>query len=66
LQRDESNWQNQLEEAVSKSIITDMEAKELKEVRAMVTEIIAVDDFEDKVLRMGVSDEGEPATEEAA
>jgi len=63
---DESNWQNQLEEAVSKSIITDMEAKELKEVRAMVTEIIAVDDFEDKVLRMGVSDEGEPATEEAA
>jgi hypothetical protein len=32
----------------------------------MVTEIIAVDDFESKVLRMGVSGEGEPATEQAA
>ncbi len=60
------NWQSQLEEAVSKSIITDVEAKELKAVREMVTEIISVDDFESSVLRMGVSDKTEPATEQAA
>ncbi|GMR15401.1 MAG: acyl-CoA dehydrogenase [Gammaproteobacteria bacterium] len=52
---DAHDWQNQLEEAVTKSIITDVEAKELKAVREMVTEIIAVDEFESSVLRMGTS-----------
>jgi acyl-CoA dehydrogenase len=60
------NWQNQLEEAVAQAIITDVEAKELKSVRQMVTEIIAVDEFESSVLRMGVSDKSESATEQAA
>jgi len=63
---DAYNLQNQLEEAVSKSIITDTEAKELKAVREMVTEIIAVDEFESSVLRVGTSGKAEPATEQAA
>ncbi len=63
---DAYDWQNQLEEAVSKSIITDVEAKELKAVREMVTEIIAVDEFESSVLRMGTSGKAEPSTEQAA
>lgn len=50
---DEANWQNHLDEALSKSIITAVEAKELKEVRAMVAEIIAVDDFDDSELQLG-------------
>ena len=51
--------QAQLTEAVEKSIITADEAKELEAVRAMVTEIIAVDEFESDYLRMGSS--GDPA-----
>ena len=58
--------EKQLEEAVSKSVITDVEAKELQTVRAMVAEIIAVDEFDQSVLRMGVSDESTQATEQAA
>jgi acyl-CoA dehydrogenase len=60
------NWQNQLEEAVSKSIISNAEAEDLKVVRQMVTEIIAVDEFESSVLRMGASGEVEPVAEQAA
>lgn len=56
------NCQNQLEAAVSKSIITSVEAKELQAVREMVAEVIAVDEFESSVLRMGSSDEAEPVT----
>ncbi len=63
---DPDNQQNQLEEAVSKALITDVEAKELKAVRAMVSEIIAVDEFEGSVLRMGVSQDTEASTERAA
>ncbi len=63
---DADNWQNQLEEAVSKSIISSAEATELKAVRQMVTEIIAVDEFESSVLRMGASGEVEPVAEQAA
>lgn len=65
-QLDARNRQNQLEEAVSKSIITDIEAKELRAVREMVAEIIAVDEFESSVLRMGVSAEKDPAADQAA
>jgi len=63
---DAGNRQNQLEEAVLKSIITDAEAQELKQVREMVTEIIAVDEFDSNVLRMGISVTEEPANEQAA
>jgi acyl-CoA dehydrogenase len=63
---DAENWQNQLEQALAKSIVTEAEAEELKAVRQMVTEIIAVDEFESSVLRMGVSGEVEPVTEQAA
>ena len=63
---DTTGLQDQLEQAVSKSIITAVEASELKAVREMVAEIIAVDEFDIDVLRMGISDEAEPVTEQAA
>ncbi len=58
--------QAQLQQAVEQSIITAMEAKELEAVRAMVTEIIAVDEFESDYLRMGSHGKAEPITEQAA
>ncbi len=58
---DPLNWRQQLEEARSKSIISAAEAKELKAVRAMVAEIIAVDEFDIDVLRMGKSKKGKAA-----
>jgi acyl-CoA dehydrogenase len=45
----------QLQKAVEQSIITADEARELQAVRDMVTEIVAVDEFESSYLRMGVS-----------
>jgi acyl-CoA dehydrogenase len=60
------NLQNSLEEAVSKSIITEAEATELQSVREMVAEIISVDEFEQSVLRMGASGESSAPTEQAA
>lgn len=53
-QLDEANWKNHLDEALSKSIITAVEAKELKQVRAMVAEIIAVDDFDQSEIQLGI------------
>jgi acyl-CoA dehydrogenase len=58
--------QTQLQMAVDQSIITADEARELEAVRAMVTEIIAVDDFESSYLRMGSKDKPDPVTEQAA
>ena len=59
--------QTQLQMAVEKSIITADEAQELEAVRAMVSEIIAVDEFEASYLRMGQGLENEsPVTERAA
>ena len=58
--------QDQLELAVEISIITADEAKELKAVRAMVAEIIAVDEFESDYLRMGSHGQTAPVTEQAA
>jgi len=63
---DAGNPPNQLDEAVRKSIISGTEAEELRQVREMVAEIIAVDEFESSVLRMGVSIEETSATEQAA
>ena len=65
-QLDESNHLNQLDEALSKSIITAVEAKELKTVRAMVAEIIAVDEFDQEYMRMGLQKDNKKATEKAA
>jgi acyl-CoA dehydrogenase len=56
----------QLQEAVEKSIITADEAKELEAVRAMVAEIIAVDEFESSYLRMGSTSETSNVTHQAA
>lgn len=65
-QLDESNWKNQLDEALSKSIITAVEAKELKTVRAMVAEIIAVDEFDQDEIRMGLRKDKKKAADKAA
>lgn len=57
---------DQLEQALAKSIITAAEAKELRAVRAMVAEIIAVDEFESSYLQMGVSVTVPEVSEQAA
>jgi acyl-CoA dehydrogenase len=58
--------QSQLQMAVEQSIITADEAKELETVRAMVAEIIAVDEFESSYLKMGSKSRHDPVTEQAA
>jgi acyl-CoA dehydrogenase len=58
--------QSQLQQAVELSIITADEAKELEAVRAMVSEIIAVDEFEASYLRMGSSGDAAQLTDQAA
>jgi hypothetical protein len=58
--------QTQLKQAVEKSIVTAKEAKELEAVREMVTEIIAVDEFESSYLRMGSSGDTDPVANKAA
>ena len=63
---DASDKQAQLQEAVEKSIITAEEAQELEAVRAMVTEIIAVDEFESSYLRMGSSGDPVQVRDQAA
>jgi acyl-CoA dehydrogenase len=58
--------QSQLDRAVELSIITAAEAKELKAVRAMVAEIIRVDEFESEYLKMGSAGVAESLQDEAA
>jgi acyl-CoA dehydrogenase len=58
--------QEQLQQAVEKSIITADDAKELEAVRAMVAEIIKVDEFESSYLRMGSSGDPLQVTDQAA
>ena len=65
-QLDDFDRGTQLQRAVEQSIISADEAKELEAVRAMVSEIIAVDEFESSYLRMGVSGETEGVTHQAA
>jgi len=60
------NVGTQLQQAVELSVITEDEARELEAVREMVTEIIAVDEFESSYLRMGAIGETKGATEQAA
>ncbi len=62
-----SDTVTQLQKAVEQSIITADEARELQAVRDMVTEIVAVDEFESSYLRMGASGNTEsPVTTEQA
>jgi len=58
--------QEQLDKAVAQSIITEEEAEELKAVRAMITEIITVDEFDTDELKAGSGSSEEPATDQAA
>lgn len=58
--------QTRLQMAVEQSIITADEAKELEAVRAMVAEIIAVDDFESSYLRMGSKQAPDSVRDQAA
>jgi acyl-CoA dehydrogenase len=52
-QLDAITWEAQLEQAVDLSVVTRAEADELTRVRALVMEIIAVDEFETEVLQLG-------------
>ncbi len=63
---DATDRQEQLQEAVEKSIITAEEAKELEAVRAMVAEVIKVDEFESSYLRMGSSGDPVQVRDQAA
>lgn len=65
-QLEAANWENHLDEALSKSIITANEARELKVVRAMVEEIIAVDEFDLSEIRMGSAKSKAKAADKAA
>ncbi len=65
-QLDANDRQNQLHQALKKSIITAEEAKELEAVRAMVTEIIRVDEFESSYLKMGSSGVTQTVRDQAA
>ena len=60
------NHQNQLEDAVAKSIITPAEARELKTVREMVAEIVAVDEFESSYLKRSEGVKRPPVSDQAA
>ena len=55
-----------LKKAVELSIITAEEAKEIEAVRAMVSEIIAVDEFESDYLRAGSKGKTDSLTDQAA
>jgi len=57
---------SQLQKAVELSIITAEEARELEAVRAMVAEIIKVDEFESDYLKMGSQGSAENLRDEAA
>jgi acyl-CoA dehydrogenase len=58
--------QERLRQAVAAEIITPAEAEELEAVRAMVAEIIKVDEFDSDELKLGTSHAPEPATDQAA
>ncbi len=69
LKQDEINgitWDEQLKDAVDKSIVSKDEADILLHVRKLVAEIIAVDDFDVEELRLGRSPESRIDTQHAA
>ena len=63
---DAITWEEQLAQAVEKSIIGETEAETLKRVREMVLEIVAVDEFESEALRLGAPGHEPMHTSEAA
>ncbi|MEM1412702.1 MAG: acyl-CoA dehydrogenase, partial [Pseudomonadota bacterium] len=46
-------WEDQLADGVRRELLNDAEAEQLREVRELVMEIIAVDDFPTEALRLG-------------
>ena len=63
---DSRDKQAQLQQAVELGIVTAEEAKELEAVRTMVSEIIAVDEFDGDYLKMGASSRPGAVTDQAA
>jgi acyl-CoA dehydrogenase len=59
-------WEAQIKEALAKSILTAEEADILVQVHDLVSEIIAVDDFDSEDLRLGRRDEKKLDTPHAA
>jgi acyl-CoA dehydrogenase len=59
-------WDEQVKQALEKSILTRDEADILVRVREMVAEIIAVDDFDTEDLRLGRKTETRLSTQHAA
>lgn len=47
------SWDAQLADAVQRGLFNDAEAEQLREVRELVMEIIAVDEFDSEALRLG-------------
>ena len=56
----------QLRQAVAAGIVTAEEAEELEAVRAMVTEVITVDEFDSEELKLGAREREVPPTDQAA
>ena len=59
-------WAEQIAEALGKSILTAEEADILVQVHELVSEIIAVDDFDSEDLRLGRREEKKLDTPHAA
>lgn len=59
-------WEEQLADAVARSVLSKDEAEILTRVRAMVMEIIAVDDFDSEDLRLGRRSDARVETQNAA
>ncbi len=59
-------WDEQLQDAVAKSVITSEEASVLIHVRALVMEIIAVDEFDHEELQAGIREPHKLDTQHAA
>ena len=65
-QLDAFTWEEQLQQAISQSIVSEEEAESLKRVREKVLEIIAVDEFESEALQLGQPAHAPLHTSEAA
>jgi acyl-CoA dehydrogenase len=65
-QLDALTWEDQLLQAIDKSIIDEPEAEILKQARTMTLEIIAVDEFESDALRLGQHTESDIRPSHAA
>ena len=59
-------WDEQLKNAIEKSVVTAEEAEILLEVKELVSEIIAVDDFDVEDLRLGRKKERQLSKKHAA